>query len=216
MPSELYIVGTGGLAKECAQLARQIDPDCKRWTSIVYVTDDENLLGTPLPYGSVSMMDGDLNYADRNVDVVIGVGHPIIKKKIIQKLSGNAKLNFPNLIHPMVEIEPRFVKLGIGNILTKGVIMTCDIEIGDFNLFNWNCTVGHDTTIGSYNVILPGSSISGRVKMGDSCLVGTCASIIENIVIGSNIFIGAGAVVTRSITQEGVYVGVPARMKNSQ
>ena len=216
MPSELHIVGTGGLAKECAQLARQIDPDCKRWTYIKYVANEENLLGTPLPYGCVSMMEEDLNYVDRNVDVVIGVGHPTIKQRIIQKLSGNAKLKFPNLIHPTVEIEPSLVKLGVGNIVTKGVVMTCDVEIGDFNLFNWNCTIGHDTMIGSYNVINPGSSISGRVKMGDRCLVGTGARIIENIVIGSNILIGAGAVVTRSIAQEGVYVGVPARMKNTQ
>lgn len=213
MPTELHIVGTSGLAKECAQLARQIDPDCQRWSAITYVTHDEKLLGVTLPFGSVSMLDHDLQTIEKEVDVVIGVGHPNLKIAICQKFSKNSNLSFPNLIHPTVEIDPDLVKMGHGNMLTKGVIMTCDIQIGNFNLFNWSCTLGHDVKIGHYNVINPGSSVSGRVKIGDSCLIGTGARIIEGIEISSNICIGAGAVVIRSIEQSGVYVGIPARLK---
>ncbi len=213
MPSELLIVGTSGLAKECAQIARQIDPDSQRWPAISYVTHDKTLLGTTLPFGCVSMLDHDLQTIETKVDVVIGIGHPNLKQKICQKFSKNPMLSFPNLIHPTVEIDPNFVKMGHGNMLTKGVVMTCDIEIGNFNLFNWNCTVGHDSKLGNHNVINPGSSISGRVKIGDSCLIGTGSRIIEDVKIGSNICIGAGAVVTRSIEQAGIYVGIPARLK---
>lgn len=213
MPSELLIVGTSGLAKECAQLARQIDPDCQRWSTISYVTHDENLLGTTLPFGCVSILDHELQAIKTKMDVVIGIGHPNLKQKICQKFSKNPKLSFPNLIHPTVEIDLNFVKMGHGNMLTKGVVMTCDIQIGNFNLFNGNCTGGHDSELGHYNVINPGSSVSGRVKIGDSCLIGTGARIIEDIDIGSNICIGAGAVVIRSIKQAGIYVGIPARLK---
>lgn len=213
MRSELLIVGTSGLAKECGQLARQIDPDCQRWSAISYVTHDENLLGATLPFGCVSMLDHDLQNIEAKVDVVIGIGHPSLKQTICQKFTQNPFLSFPNLIHPAVQIDPSFVKMGYGNILTKGVVMTCDIQIGNFNLFNWNCTVGHDAKLGHYNVINPGSSISGRVQVGDSCLIGTGARIIEDIEIGSHICIGAGAVVIRPIEQAGVYVGVPARLK---
>lgn len=213
MSSDLLIVGTSGLAKECAQLARQIDPNSQRWSTISYVTHDENLLGATLPFGSVSMLDHDLQTIGTKVDVVIGIGHPNLKQKICQKFSKNPRLSFPNLIHPTVEIDHNFVKMGHGNMFTKGVVMTCDILIGNFNLFNWNCTVGHDSELGNYNVINPGSSVSGRVKIGDSCLIGTGARIIEDIEIGSNICIGAGAVVTRSIGHAGIYVGIPARLK---
>ena len=213
MPSELFIVGTSGLAKECAQLARQIDPECQKWPRITYVTHDTSLLSSQLPFGSVSMLDQDLHAIQRSVDVVIGVGHPNLKRKICQNLSLNPFLKFPNLVHPNVDIDPCCVDVGQGNVLTKGVILTCDIRIGNFNLFNWNCTVGHDAEIGHYNVINPGSSVSGRVKIGDCCLIGTGARIIENINIGSNIIVGAGAVVTRSIDRSGVYVGMPARLK---
>lgn len=210
MPSELFIVGTGGLAKECAQLARQIDPDCQRWRAITYVTNDESLLGGSLPFGCVSMLDDHLQTIETKADVVIGIGQPNLKWIICQKFSKNSRLSFPNLIHPTVEIDPNLVKMGYGNILTKGVVMTCGIQIGNFNLFNWNSTVGHDANVGHYNVINPGSSVSGRVKIGDSCLIGTGARIIEDIEICSNVCIGAGAVVIRSIERAGVYVGIPA------
>jgi sugar O-acyltransferase (sialic acid O-acetyltransferase NeuD family) len=215
MSSELYIVGTGGLAKECAQLARQIDSVCERWHAIKYVTHDDAILGTTLPFGCISMLDHELHAKESKVDVVIGIGHPQLKQKICQDFLKNPSLSYPNLIHPSVDIDSNFVNMGCGNIVTKGVIMTCDIKIGNFNLFNWNCTIGHDSEIGNYNVINPGSSVSGRVKIGDSCLIGTGARIIENINIGSNIQIGAGAVMTRSSVLAGVYVGIPARLKES-
>ena len=76
---------------------------------------------------------------------------------------------------------------------------------------NWNSTVGHDTMIGSYNVINPGCSISGRVWVDDSCLFGTGCRVLEGLHIASGVTVGDGAVVTRLIGQPGIYVGVPAR-----
>jgi acetyltransferase-like isoleucine patch superfamily enzyme len=96
-------------------------------------------------------------------------------------------------------------------MLTQGVVMTCDIRIGDFNLLNWNTTIGHDAVVGSYNVINPASSISGYVQLADACLLGTGCRVLEGLTIASGVTIGAGAVVTRSIADPGVWLGVPAR-----
>ena len=211
MDGELLIIGTSGLAKEAAQLARRIDPRAERWREIAYVSAAPQLLGAALPFGSVRYTDEQVLARTAPADVVIGIGHPGARRSVANRLRANRVLRFPNLVHPNVEIDPVYVSLGIGNMVTLGVVMTCDIHIGDFNLFNWNTTIGHDTVIGSYNVINPGSSVSGRTVLGDACLLGTGSRLLETLSIASNVTIGAGAVVICSIAEEGTWVGVPAR-----
>lgn len=215
MVTELLIVGCGGLAKEAAQLARRIDPAGQIWSQISYVSEDKTMHGCVMPFGRVEYSDADLEQYDKPVDVVIGVGHPLVRRKLASRLVLNPCFQFPNLVHPNVEIDEHWVRLGRGNMVTLGTVLTCDIQIGDFNLFNWNCTIGHDVSIGSFNVINPSASVSGQVGIGDTCLIGTGARIIENLKLCSETTIGAGAVVSRSTTKPGIYVGVPARLKKT-
>ncbi|MBL8330484.1 MAG: hypothetical protein JNJ71_16730 [Rubrivivax sp.] len=212
MPRELLIIGTSGLAREMAQLARRIDPAGKRWSCIRYVAESADLKGQPLLHGSVDLCDGDLPAWQTAADVVLGIGHPRARAAVARRLAGHAALQFPNLVHPRLEIDEGVVSLGRGNVLTQGVVMTCQIAIGDFNLFNWNVTIGHDARIGSFNVINPGSNVSGHVQLGDACLLGTGSQILEGRRIGHRVRIGAGAVVTQDIPDDGgTWVGVPAR-----
>lgn len=208
---ELLVVGTGGLAKETAQLARQIDPAGARWGEISYVAEKREHVGAKMPFGSVRYVDEDLQQRQKRADVVIAVGSPSTRRVIAQRLLRIAALSHPNLIHPTVEINDRYVVLGVGNVITQGVILTCDIRIGNFNLLNLNTTVGHDCLIGSFNVINPGCCISGGAELADACLLGTGCLVLESLQITSNTTIGAGAVVTRTITKPGVYIGAPAR-----
>ena len=212
MASDLYIVGTRGLAKEAAQLVRRLDPDGTRWPHIHYVTNDNTELGQARPFGVVDTLDYALWAPSRPADVIVGIGHPALRRRVATSLRVLPHLRFPNLIHPGVELDPALVTLGVGNMITQGVVLTCDITLGDFNLLNWNVTVGHDCRVGSYNVINPGSSVSGNVTLGDACLVGTGARILEGLQVADGIMLGAGAVLTRSIDSVGgTYVGIPAR-----
>ena len=76
-----------------------------------------------------------------------------------------------------------------------------------------NCYSGifHDTKIGDYNEIMPGAKLLGNVTIGNSCRIGTNSTILPNINICDNVVIGAGAVVTRDITEAGTYIGIPAK-----
>lgn len=212
MQRDLLIVGTSGLAKEAAQLARIIDPDAERWGRISYVAESDAQRGRRLLHGTVDYTDGDLGSMSGDVDVVVAVGHPALRRRIAARLRDNERLSFPNLVHPQVDIDGLSVTVGVGNMLTKGVVVTCDIAIGDFNLVGWNSTIGHDASIGSYNVVNPGSNISGWDIIGDACLLGTGCQVLERLTIASDVTIGAGAVVTRSIDVPGTYVGIPARL----
>jgi sugar O-acyltransferase (sialic acid O-acetyltransferase NeuD family) len=212
MPVELLIIGSAGLAKEAAQLARQVDPGANRWNRISYVAETASGLRVTLPYGQVRYTDANLMEMDRPADVVIGIGYPTGRQRVAQRLLTNPNFRFPNLVHPSVDIETDVVCLGRGNMVCKGVILTCDIEIGDFNLLNWNVTVGHDTHIDSFCVVNPGTNVSGNVRLSSGCLLGTGSQILEGLEIAESTVVGAGAVVAASIKVSGIYVGIPARL----
>lgn len=211
MPVELLIIGSAGLAKETAQLARQIDPSNERWDRISFVAEDADELGKSMAYGEVRYTDAQLMQIDRPVDVAIGIGYPRTRRRIAQWLVANPCFRFPNLVHPGVEVDFDHVALGRGNMVCKGVVLTCDIVIGDFNVLNWNVTVGHDTRIDSFCVVNPGSNVSGNVHVGDECFLGTGCQVLEGLTIEATAVVGAGAVVLHSIEIPGVFVGVPAR-----
>ena len=208
----LYVLGTSGFAKEVAQLASQINCVQPRWRSIEYLSECEMDVGRELPFGRVTSTDSFLDAITEPVDVAIGVGHPNIRARLGEKLLGNPLAFAPNLIHPTPGVDLEHVRMGQGNFIARGVAMTCDIEFGDFNLFNYNCTVGHDVRIGSFNVINPGSNVSGNCEIGNQCLIGTGAQVLPGLTVSSRSTIGAGAVVVKSIeAEELTLIGVPAR-----
>ena len=213
MAHELVIIGTSGLAREVAQLARLIDPGGSRWNKISFSSDDSRILIDKFRQETVCYLDSDLANLVTPTDIVLGIGHPKIRKKIATELVKNPILNFPNLIHPNVILDFDSIDIGFGNMITQGVVMTCDIKIGNFNLFNWNVTVGHDSTIGSFNVLNPGVNISGWVSIPNACLLGTGSQVLEHRSIAEGCIIGAGAVINRSISEvDSTYVGVPGKI----
>lgn len=207
----IFVIGVSGLAKEMAQLIREVNKANQNFRFCGYISENTSDIGTELPWGQVVGDDAWLLAQLEPIDIVIGIGHPVVRQRVVQRYQARENFGFPNLIHPSVWIEPNYVSMGIGNIVTRGCVFTCDIVVGDFNLFNLNVTIGHDCQIGSYNVINPSCNISGNVTLRDQILVGTGAQILEGRRIASQVKIGAGAVVTSDIEKPGVWVGVPAR-----
>jgi sugar O-acyltransferase (sialic acid O-acetyltransferase NeuD family) len=208
----LIILGTGGLARELALLAQNLNAVQHRWELLGFVGPPGCAVGALL--GGLPILGDDLWLLQNQIeaDLVIGVGYPSIRAGILEGyLQHGERFKYPNLIHPSVKTNLNRVEMGIGNIFTAGCFISCDVRVSDFNLFNWNVTVGHDANIGSFNVINPGSSISGGVCIGDQVLVGTGARVLENLTIGSNARVGAGAVVTRSVAAGVTVFGAPAK-----
>lgn len=149
------------------------------------------------------------NYED-SLLLVLAIGNPIVKKKVFEKIK-NPKVSFPSLIHPSVIISKDAVIVEDGCIICAGNIITCNIKIERFTILNLACTVGHDTTIGAFSSFMPSVNISGEVTIHSSVYVGTGAKIINQLEIGENTVIGAGAVVSKSIPANCTAVGIPAK-----
>jgi sugar O-acyltransferase (sialic acid O-acetyltransferase NeuD family) len=212
MLRDLLILGASGLAREMALLVEHVNARAPRWRFLGFVGGSADETGRDLGTGRVLGDDAWLLGSDLEADLVVGVGFPRVRAKILAGyLEHGNRFGYPNLIHPTATVDSRTVELGRGNAVTAGVAMTCDIRIADFNLFNLNATVGHDDVIGSYNVFNPSVNLSGGIRVGDRVLVGTGSQALENLTVGSDATIGAGAVVRTNVDPGVTVVGVPAK-----
>lgn len=212
MRRPLIILGTSGLAREMAMLVEQINAQTHRWDVLGFISEPGRKVGETLGIAPILGDDDWLLAQGFEADLVVGIGHPRVKERVLARfLELGDRFTYPNLIHPRATLDFRRIELGRGNVITAGCVLTCDITIKDFNLFNLNTTVGHDAQVGSFNVFNPGVNVSGGVRIGDRILIGTGAQILENLTVGSDAVVGAGAVVTKDVPEGETVVGVPAK-----
>lgn len=209
---DIAIIGAGGLALETAWLIRRINDSYKQFNIIGFYDDsisEQKIKNMRLPYlGTIE----ELAQTKKDTNIVLAIGNPKIKKFIHNKLQENPKIFYPNLIANDVIVEDEN-QLGKGNILFSGVKITVGLTLGDLNLIGFNTAIGHGTSIGSYNSIYPGVTISGDCELDDCIEVGTGSNIVQQMKIKSDIVVGAGAVVTKNLERAGTYVGIPAIIK---
>lgn len=212
-----FIFGASGFAKEVEWLITQckfpVQPTVKAF--VTHPKDPalgSTIMGVPVISEEEYLTQWN---TQEEHNVFIGVGAPVLKKKIVEKIS-NSFTHFPNLIHPSVQFDqrPGAVELGKGVIICSNVTLTTCIAIHDFVHLNLSVTIGHDTTVGRYSTISPGVSVSGNVHIGENVFFGTRACTVERLDIVDHSIIGAGAVVSKSISESGTYVGVPAKKLN--
>ncbi len=203
---DIYIIGASGFGREVAWLIEELDD----WNIAGFIDDNEKVLGTNINGFPVVGNTEYLIEQNKNINVVIAIGNPIIRKKIYDKLSQSNMVNFPNFIAKDVRIS-NTSQLGIGNIICTHNVLTTNISIGNFNHINLSCTIGHDAIIEDFSTVYPGVNISGNTRIKSFVEIGTGTKIIQGKTIDENIVIGAGSVVVKDLVEIGTYVGIPAK-----
>ena len=207
---DIVIIGAGGFGREVKVLIDAINEKKPIYNFLGYF-DDGFEKGSLINGFKVLGQISEVNNFNKDIQVAIAVGTPKTKEQIVNKLQ-NEHIHFPTLIHPSVIYSTDTVTIGKGAIICAGCIITCNIVIHDFVILNLMCSVGHDTVIKEYTSIMPGVNISGEVLINSRGYIGTGAKIINQLEIGTNTTIGAGAVVSKSIPSNCIAVGVPARV----
>ncbi len=210
---DLVIYGAGGFGKEIACLIVNHMPATfhEEYRFIGFI-DDGLERDTPIKYGSVLGGSDFINTHNSPLAVVFSIAHPEILNTAKKKIT-KIDIEYPNIIAPNTVFydEPSF-KIGMGNVVFNGCRFSCDIHLGDFNLFNGFVALGHDVTIGDYNVFGPSSRISGNVHMGSRNFFGVNSIVLQGISMGNNIRLGASSVLMKNAMESNsLYFGNPAR-----
>jgi acetyltransferase-like isoleucine patch superfamily enzyme len=113
-------------------------------------------------------------------------------------------------VGPFVEIQ-KGVCIGARTKVQSHSFICELVEIGT------DCFVGHGVMFMN-DLFTTGGPANGRrelwraTRLGDRVSIGSNATILP-VSICSDVVVGAGAVVTRDITEPGVYIGSPARIQ---
>lgn len=205
---DLYIIGAGGFGREVAWLVERINNVQPTWNLKGFIDDNESLWGR---YEDDYRIIGGCDYllSLDEVYVVCAVGSARVRKIIIEKLKDSA-VKFATVVDPSVILSKR-VEIGDGTIICAGTVITVDIKIGKHVIINLDCTIGHDAILEDYVTVYPSVNISGNTHISECSELGTGMQIIQGKKIGSNVIVGAGAVVVKDCIESGTYVGSPAK-----
>lgn len=194
--NKLIIIGASGHGKVIADIAVRVG-----YSDIVFLDDDERIAecaGFPVigKTSEVACMTGDK---------IVAIGDAKIRERI-QTSAGPVV----TLIHPDAVISRR-VTIGAGSVIMAGAVINSDVVIGEGCIINTGASVDHDCKLHSFSHISVGAHVAGTCEIGTRAWIGAGAIVINNLNVCGDCMIGAGAVVIKDITEQGTYVGVPAK-----
>lgn len=201
--NNIFVYGTGGHGREISAIIGQI-PNHK---FIGFIDDQVSLnLESLTP-------DKAIEYSNKS-KVIIAVGDPSLRRKLYLKCK-DLNFQFATIIHPSSNIMSDLT-IGEGSVVFPMCSLTVNVKIAEHVHINTACSISHDCTIEEFSTICPGTHICGNVHIGKNVFIGAGTTIINGnndnkLIICDNTIIGAGACVTKSITEPGTYVGVPAK-----
>ncbi len=185
------LIGGGGHAYE---VSAQMGVSLSMYVDDMYVTKSTYPL---------SILDFD------ECEVMIAIGNPADREKMVKRLPSHTK--YFTFIHPTALILDSNITIGEGGFIGAYSVITTNISIGKHAVLNRMCQIGHDSTVGDYLSMMPGSVISGNCHIRDRFYLGTNSSVREKLSICDNVTIGLNSGVVKNITEYGIYVGSPAK-----
>jgi sugar O-acyltransferase (sialic acid O-acetyltransferase NeuD family) len=199
----VVVYGAGGHARVLIDLIRE----GRRDLHVVAAVDDspqrvECVLGVPV-VGDVSRLAElrarGIRYA------VLGVGsvtNNAARIPLFERLRHEG-FTIPNLIHPKAAVEPS-VRMGQGNQILAGAVISSTVELGDNTIINSNVVVSHDCRIASHTHLTPGVMFAGGVSVEESSVIGMGVTVYLGVHIGRGVTVANGVHVMHDIADGAV------------
>jgi sugar O-acyltransferase (sialic acid O-acetyltransferase NeuD family) len=209
--TDLVIFGSGGFARETAQVIHALNAAGAAWRLLGYLDDDPARHGLTID-GTPVLGGRDLIEQLSEASVVVCTGRPsnyVSRLRIADDL-GLPPERYATIVHPSAAVSPSS-SVGPGTVLLAHVVLTAAVTVGAHVAVMPNVTLTHDVVVDDFATIASGVNLGGGVRVGRAAYLGAGALIGENRTVGAFSLVGMGAVVTHDVPDREVWAGVPAR-----
>lgn len=163
--------------------------------------------------GLVEVVHPDRLVPQLDCAYIVGVTHDQrLRAQVIDQLQ-----NFPlaTFIHPTALIHKQTL-ISAGTFIGPFASVYYQATVNQHCIVAPYCMISHGTTLGEASILHPNVTISGSCVIGRHCVFGVRSTVIDKISICDDVFVGAGALITKHIDTAGHYMGVPARPSGRQ
>ena len=212
MSKKVLIMGGGGNASVIAFAI--IDANLRGDKSLEFVgyINDRDEVNEIEGYPVVGGLKDIPDLINQDYYFINAIGKIGVQKDRIALLES---LNIPDeryvtFIHPLAYVAPN-VRLGPGCVVMPNVSISPGTRIGKCTRVMVNAIIGHNNNIGEYCFFAAHSCTGAYLNIRDGVFVSLNATVREFLTLESYSTVGMGAVLTKSIGENEIWIGNPAR-----
>lgn len=212
---KIIIIGGKGSA---VVIAEQIYDTQKKMGTVEFLGfafDDENfgneINGFPILCKTYEAYE---KYKDNDdVKFIFALYRPdLIKERIeLRESYGIPIERYANFVHHSAYIA-KSVKMGYGNVVLANSVINSGVVMGNHNTIQSNVLIGHDNKLANSNFITGHCAIGSNNTIGNGNFIGLNSSINNYINIGNYVFVGMASNVIKSLSDEVMVYGNPAKV----
>jgi sugar O-acyltransferase (sialic acid O-acetyltransferase NeuD family) len=204
----LVIIGGGGHGRVVAEAAF-----LSGLTDLV-VVDPHAASEWPLALGKCVKTVEEAGIFDADAEFVVAIGDNLLRQTLYKKYI-ELSLKPRTVAHPAANISPSAI-VGPGCMIMAGSVVGPLAQLGCGVIVNHGAIAEHDTSVDDFSHLAPGAVLAGAAILGKRSFLGANSCVKHRAIVGDDILVGHGAVVARSITEAGIYIGNPAHLIEKQ
>lgn len=201
----LLIAGAGGHGRVVADLA-----DCiGQYSSIAFLDDRYPQLAASSRWPVVGTFD-ELERRRGSYDAfAVALGDAHARLRLIERALQSG-FEMPALIHPFTYVSAR-ASVAAATVVCAGAIVGVGSTLGVGCIVNTGASVDHDCQLAEGVHVAPGARLGGGVSVGARSWIGIGACVRQQLTIGRDVLVAAGAVCVANVEPAVTVMGVPAR-----
>ncbi len=202
---EVYIINAGGFGRNMASVAHSDSAHGREWVVRGFLDGRKDLPKVP----DLPVVGDPMTWIYEAPQIIVcALGDPQARRKYAQPLLEQGA-DFMCLMPDLFRADR--VTMGCGCLFEHHVSLGADTQLGDFVVMLAKSIVGYDVKIGSYCTIGSFVFIGGGAQIGESVTIHPHATILPGIKVGDGAIIGAGSVVIRNVPPGTTVFGNPAK-----
>lgn len=112
------------------------------------------------------------------------------------------------------------VTIGDNAVIMMGAVINIGAKVGSRSMIDMNAVLGARAEVGINSHVGAGAILAGVLEppsaspviVGDNCLIGANAVVLEGVKVRNGAIVAAGSIVTKDVPENAVVAGVPARI----